>query len=318
MDRTRTETGRMAHTYSIVAIDTASGEMGGAVQSHYFSVGSDVLWAEPGVGVVDTQAMVNFSYGQNGLDLLRKGLAPNDVVAKLTSEDEACGMRQLAVLSTDGDVAAWTGERCVKGAGHIVGKGFSVQANMMLKDTVWGAMAKAFETMSGPLAERMLAALDAAEAEGGDIRGRQSAAMVVVRTKPTGKRWEDRLLDLRVEDHPEPLAELRRLLTIKRAYQHMDKGDQEMEKGDMAKALFHYSSAEAMVPDNEEMMFWHAVTLANTGFLDDAQHLFEMVFDKDDRWRELAKRLVPGGFLTVTEEQLEKIVRVKHRQCSIK
>lgn len=309
---------RLAHTYSIVAVDQERGEMGAAVQSHWFSVGTSVIWAEPGVGVVATQAMVNISYGPNGLALLRRGLLPQEVLERLTAADEARHMRQLAILSPEGEVAAWTGSGCIAEAGHLTGDGFSVQANMMLRDTVWSAMAETFVSTEGPLAERMLAALDAAEKEGGDIRGRQSAALVVVRTGSTGRVWEDRIIDLRVDDSHQPLEELRRLLSVKRAYEHMDQGDLEMERGDMAKALYHYSSAEEMVPDNEEMMFWHAVTLVNNGHLDDAAHLFNMVFAKNDNWRELLRRLFPAGLLKVTKEQLEGLVKVKDAHCTLK
>jgi uncharacterized Ntn-hydrolase superfamily protein len=318
MSEERSPINKLAHTYSIIAVDPGSGEMGGAVQSHYFSVGTAVLWAEPGAGVVATQALVNLSYGPRGLEMLRSGLSPKDTVAKLTGEDECRNIRQLAVLSADGNVETWTGKNCIKDAGHVTGEGFSAQANMVINDRVWPAMAIAFQASKGPLAERLLAALDAAEAAGGDIRGRQSAALLIVKTRSTGKIWEDRTVDLRVDDAPEPLAELRRLLRTKRAYDHADKGDLEMERGDMAKALFHYSEAESMMPDNAEMMFWHAVTLANNGHHDDARHLFTMIFEKDDNWRELARRLVPAGLLKVTDEQLERIVRVKPRQCSIK
>jgi uncharacterized Ntn-hydrolase superfamily protein len=309
---------RLAHTYSIIAIDPETGEMGGAVQSHWFSVGTAVLWAEAGVGVVATQALTNISYGPRGLELMKGGMTAKEVVSRLTEEDGSRETRQLAVLSVDGGIEAWTGRRCIKHAGHIVGDNFSVQANMMLKDTVWPAMAKAFTAVKGPLAERLLAALDAAEAAGGDIRGRQSAAVLIVRTDATGNVWEDRTVDLRADDCSDPLAELRRLLKVKMAYDHMNEGDTEIEKGDMAKALFHYSSAESMVPENEEMMFWHAVTLANKGHYGDAKHLFDAVFEKNENWRELAKRLVPAGMLKVTEEQLGKMLEDKPRQCNFK
>jgi len=301
----------LAHTYSIVARDPATGEMGVAVQSHWFSVGSVVSWAEAGVGAIATQSLVNVSFGPEGLELLRQGSDARQVLDILISEDEGRDYRQLAIVDAKGNVAAYTGKKCVPEAGHIVGDNFSVQANLMLNDKVWPAMNKAFRESQGPLAERLIEALQAAQNEGGDIRGQQSAAVLVVRGEATGKVWVDRLIDLRIEDHPDPVNELKRLLRVHRAYEHMNNGDLAVEKGDMDSAMREYSAAEKMFPENLEMKFWHAVTLAGTGKVDESLPLFKEVFMKDENWRTLTPRLVPVGLLTVSEEDLKKIISVK-------
>ena len=300
----------LAHTYSIVARDPDTGEMGVAVQSHWFSVGSIVSWGEAEVGVVATQSFVNVSFGPRGLALLKRGKTANQVVEALIASDDGRDVRQLAVLGTDGTVDAYTGQNCIPGAGHIVGENYSVQANLMKNDKVWPAMAEAFENSSGSLAERMIMSLEAAQNAGGDIRGKQSASILIVKGESSGKVWEDRLIDLRVEDHPEPVKELKRLLQVFRAYEHMNKGDLAVEHGDMKLAMEEYSAAEDMFPDNEEMKYWHAVTLVNNGDLNNALPLFKAVFSKNEDWKELTPRLVPIGLLNVSDEELEKILSV--------
>lgn len=300
---------RPVHTYSIVARDPVTGDLGVAVQSHWFSVGSVVPWAEAGVGAVATQSLVNVSFGPRGLALLREGMNAGSVVDSLIATDEGRDVRQLAVVDAHGGVAARTGKRCIPEAGHQIGDGYSVQANLMLTDRVVPAMARAFEKSTGTLAERMIRALEAAEKEEGDIRGKQSAAILVVRGEPTGNVWMDRLVDLRVEDHPEPVKELSRLLDLWRAYDYMNRGDLAMEKNDVAGALDAYRTAEEMFPGNLEMKFWHAVSLANAGFLDEALPLFREIFAKDENWRTLTKRLPSVGFLEVEEEELDQILK---------
>jgi uncharacterized Ntn-hydrolase superfamily protein len=297
-------------TYSIVARDPETGEMGVAVQSHWFSVGSIVSWGEAGVGVVATQSFVNPAFGPNGLELLKSGMTAEQVVDKLIAEDEGRDVRQLAIIDVNGNVKSYTGKNCIPGAGNIVGENYSVQANLMLNDKVPSAMSKAFEESTGPLAERMMAALFAAENVGGDIRGKQSAAILVVKGKSTGKVWEDRLIDLRVEDDPYPLDKLDRLLKIHRAYGHMNAGDLAVEHGDMELAMKEYSAAEKMFPDNEEMKYWHAVTLATRGDVEGSLPLFKAVFKKNENWKILTPRLVPIGLLNVSKEQLQKILSV--------
>lgn len=298
----------LAHTYSIVARDSDTGEMGVAVQSHWFSVGSIVSWGEAGVGVVATQSFVNPSFGPRGIEMMKEGMTAEEVVDKLIELDDGRDVRQLAILDVNGNVKAYTGKNCIPGAGHFVGENYSVQANLMLNETVWSAMSEAFENTTGPLAERMVAALEAAENAGGDIRGKQSACILVVKGKSTGKVWEDRLIDLRVEDHPEPVKEIKRLLKVHRAYEHMNKGDLAVEHGDMELAMKEYSAAEEMFPENEEMKYWHAVTLVNNGDLENALPLFEDVFSKNEDWKTLTPRLIPIGLLKVNEEQLKLIL----------
>ncbi len=300
-----------AHTFSIVARDPETGEMGVAVQSHWFSVGTEVTWGEAGVGVIATQSFINVSFGPRGLEMLKSGMTAKQVVDSLIAADEGRDLRQLAVLDASGNVASYTGKNCVPAAGNIIGNNFSVQANLMLNNTVWPAMADAFKKANGPLAERMVAALEAGQKVGGDIRGRQSAALLVVRGKSTGKVWKDRLIDLRVDDSQEPIKELKRLLKLHRAYDHMNAGDLAVEKNDMPKALKEYSTAEEMFPDNLEMKYWHAVTLANNGRFKESLPIFKEVFDKDKNWRILTPRLVPVGLLNVNEDQLKTIINLK-------
>ena len=301
----------LAHTFSIVARDAETGEMGVAVQSHWFSVGSIVSWAEAGVGAIATQSFVNASFGPRGLEMLKEGKTAQEVLEALIDADEGRDVRQLAIIDAHGNVAAHTGKRCISEAGHIVGNNFSVQANMMLKNTVWSAMAKAFHETEGSLAERLIAALEAAQSEGGDIRGKQSAALIIVKGKSTGKLWEDRVIDLRVEDHPEAVKEIKRLLRVYRAYEYMNAGDLAMEKNDVEGALKAYGSAEAMFPDNLEMKYWHAISLANIGRVDDALPMFTEIFKKDNNWRLLTERLPSVGLLSVDKKDLERIVSLE-------
>jgi uncharacterized Ntn-hydrolase superfamily protein len=272
---------RPVHTYSIVARDPATGELGVAVQSHWFAVGPIVPWAEAGVGAVATQSFIDPSYGALGLELMRAGRSALDALKALLAGDEGREVRQVAMIDAQGRVAAHTGSKAIQAAGHFVGKDCSVQANLMASERVWPEMARAFESASGDLADRMLAALDAAQAVGGDIRGKQSAALIVVRGKSTGRPWADRVFDLRVDDHPEPLQELRRLVTLQRAYNHMNAGDLAMEKKDNDAALREYGAAARLVPENAEMVYWHAVALVNMGRVDDSLPLFRRAFAMD-------------------------------------
>lgn len=303
--------GPFAHTYSIVAVDSASGEIGAAVQSHWFSVGSVVIWAEAGVGAVATQSFVNPSFGPRGLQLLEANISPHRALQALIASDEGRDYRQVALINAEGESAAYTGKKCVAEAGHLNGTYYSVQANMMRNAAVWPAMKNAFLNTEGPLAERLVAALEAAQAEGGDIRGKQSAALLVVRGASTGMVWKDRLIDLRVEDHPHPVKEIKRLLKVHRAYQHMNAGDAAMEKGEVQKALDEYRTAEMMQPENTEMKYWHAVSLANIGKLKAALPLFHDIFRADESWKELTRRLVAPGILKVNKEQLNEILQIK-------
>lgn len=301
-----------AHTYSIVAYDSLTGEMGVAVQSHWYSVGTIVSWGEAGVGVVATQSFVNPSFGPRGLALLKQGLNAKQVLDLLIESDDGRDVRQVAILDSKGNVAAHTGKNCVDDAGHILGKNYSVQANMMLNNTVWNAMSEAFENSSGPLEERLMLTLEAAENAGGDIRGKQSAALLVVKPESTGQIWLDRKVDIRVDDNAEPLKELRRILKVHKAYEHMNRGDLAVEHNDMDLAMKEYSAAEEMFPDNEEMKYWHAVTLANIGQVEESLPLFEEVFKKNANWVKLTPRLIKSKLLIVDEKNLEKILALSH------
>jgi uncharacterized Ntn-hydrolase superfamily protein len=241
---------------------------------------------------------------------MRGGTSADEALKSLLAKDEGRDVRQVAMIDARGRVAAHTGAKCIEAAGDHVGANYSVQANLMSNAKVWPAMARAFESARGDLAERMLAALDAAQAVGGDIRGRQSAAIVVVKAESTGKPWADRLFDLRVDDHPEPLRELRRLVRLQRAYNHMNAGDAAVERKDNEGALREYSAAEALVPDNIEMVYWHAVALANMNRVEEALPLFRRVFAADPNWRTLTPRLVKSGILPDDKKLLERIVNV--------
>jgi uncharacterized Ntn-hydrolase superfamily protein len=296
-------------TFSIVARDPHTGDLGVAVQSHWFSVGSIVSWAEPGVGAIATQSLVEVSFGPRGLDLLRAGKSAEEAGRALIAEDPNPDGRQLAIVDAKGGVVVYTGPRCIPEAGHFAGEGFTCQANMMLNDKVWPAMADAYQRAEGqPLAERMLAALQDGQAMGGDIRGQQSAAILVVKGESSGKIWEDRLIDLRVEDHPSAVAEIGRVLKVFRAYEHMNQGDRALELNDAKLALQEYAAAEALNPENLEMRFWHAVSLANLGRVFESLTIFKLVFAADPNWRTLAGRLHATGYLTVNESALKQIL----------
>ena len=299
------------HTYSIVAYDEETGELGVAVQSHWFSVGSLVPWAKAGVGAVATQSFVKVEYGPEGLLRMENGQSAQEALNGLISEDSGESVRQVAMIDVHGDVAAHTGSKCIYAAGHLIGKNYSVQANLMDKESVWPAMAKAFEGAEGDLAEKMMMALEAAEIEGGDIRGKQSAAMLIVSGDPTGVAWKDIVLDLRVDDHAEPLNELRRLIRIHRAYQHANKGDHLLEKDDIEKALIEYEKASEFYPENPELPYWAAITMASKGNLDKALPIFLDVFKREPRLRTLTPRLVNSGLLPNDKQMLKQILEVR-------
>jgi uncharacterized Ntn-hydrolase superfamily protein len=279
-------------TYSIVARDKKTSEFGVAVQSHYFQVSPAVPWAQAGVGAVATQSHVNLSYGPLGLELLQAGYTAEQGLAALTAGDPRAEVRQCAIVDAAGNVAAHTGAKCIPAAGHTLGDGFSCQANLMEKDTVWDAMAEAFTTTDAPLAERMMAALEAAEAEGGDIRGKQSAAMLVVAATGTGRPWDDRIIDLRVEDAAEPLPELRRLLRIKRAYMTAGDADHLEESGDIAGAVAKLHESLAIAPEMVELRFMTGVSMASAGDIDGGCVLIAEAIRKNGRWLEMLRRLV--------------------------
>ena len=298
--------GPLVHTYSIVARDPETGQLGVAVQSHYFAVGTVVTWAEGGVGAVATQSVADPAYGKLGLDLMRAGKAAPDTLAGLLASDSLKEIRQVAMVDSRGRVAAHTGSRTIPEAGHIIGDGFSVQANMMLKNSVWPAMAEAYRSSKGELVDRLLAALDAAEAEGGDIRGRQSAAILIVEGQGTGRPWHDTIFDLRVDDAPEPLVEIRRLVSIRRAYIHDRRADAALAASDLDAMEREYAAAERLIGENPEMRYWHAVALLGHGKIDAGIAILREVAARDRNWVELTLRL-PARFLHVDSSVIEQI-----------
>lgn len=299
---------RPVHTYSIVARDPGTGQLGVAVQSHWFSVGSSVAWAESGVGAIATQSFIDPSYGANGLVLMRTGRTAAQALAGLVAADAHPEVRQVGMVDASGGTAVHTGSLAIAEACDFEGEAFTVQANLMHHDTVCEAMIRAYSSTAGDLAERLMAALEAAEAEGGDIRGRQSAALLVVAPEPSGRPWQDRVFDLRVDDHREPLVELRRLLSVARAYQHMNEGDEQVTQGNIDAAVEEYEAAEELLPGESEPIFWHAVTLASVGRVDESLPLFAEAYRLRPEWRELVPRLVPAQLLPDDQEMIERIV----------
>jgi uncharacterized Ntn-hydrolase superfamily protein len=303
----------LVHTFSIVARDPATGEMGVAVQSHWFSVGSIVTWAEAGVGAIATQSFVDPGYGMRGLQLMRRGAAAPDALDRLVKADAQRDGRQVAMIDAAGRVSAYTGKSAIAAAGHIVGQNFSAQANLMANDRVWPAMAKAFETTKGDLADRMLAALEAAQSVGGDIRGRQSAAILIVKGKSSGRPWAgaDRVFDLRVDDAPEPIVELKRLIRLQRAYGHANHGDELMTEKKVEEALEEYKAAARLAPEILELPFWHAVTLASIGREAEAAPIFKAVFAKEPVWADLITRLPAAGLFPNDRALIERIQKLR-------
>ena len=279
-----------AMTYSIVARDPATGELGAAVQSHWFSVGALCPWARPGVGAVATQSIVEPAYGPNGLERLAAGQPAEEALAGLLAADPMAPLRQVGIVDATGRVAAHTGERCVPCAGHVVRENWTCQANMMLRDTVPAAMSAAFEAVDGDLAERLMAALDGAEAEGGDVRGRQSAALLVVR--PDGEPWRRRI-DLRVDDHADPVGELRRLLNLQRAYELGGEADELAGAGRAAEAAELYRRAAELAPASTELQFWGGLAIAQLGDLDEGTEAVRRAGEAAPGLLTLLDRLTP-------------------------
>jgi uncharacterized Ntn-hydrolase superfamily protein len=352
---------RPVHTFSIVARDPQTGQIGVAVQSHWFSVGSIVTWAEAGVGAVATQSFVDPSYGPNGLYLMRNGKSSQDALRALIAADGGRSVRQVAMVDATGNAVSWTGEKDIQAAGGIVGAGpaacvaektcpagtkaslqvciayqrsgardaedtggdeaycgkdFAAQANLMSNNTIWLAMANTYEATKGDLADRLLAALDAAQAAGGDTRGRQSAAILIVEGKRQPAPWMGRIFDLRVDDAARPLKELRRLVALQRAYNHMNAGDLAVEHKDNEAALREYSAAEdiasktpGVLPSRlAEMIYWHAVALVNMNRVDESLPMFKRAFSIEKGWIELTPRLPKSGLLPDDPKLIERIV----------
>ena len=315
-DAPQLPSGPLVHTYSIVARDPATGEMGVAVQSHWFAVGSIVTWAEAGVGAVATQSFVDPGYGMKGLDLMRKGTTAPEALRQLVAADKQPDGRQVAMIDADGRVDAYTGKSAIAAAGHHVGNQFSVQANMMASERIWPAMAAAYESTKGDLADRLLAALEAAERAGGDARGRQSAAILVVKATSTGRPWvgADRVFDLRVDDDPQPVSELRRLIRLQRAYAHANHGDELMTEQKVDEALKEYEASSKIAPEILELPFWHAVTLASVGREKEAEPIFRAVFAREPQWVELLTRLPAAGLMPNDPALIRRILALAPRK----
>jgi uncharacterized Ntn-hydrolase superfamily protein len=277
-------------TYSIVARDPVTGELGVAVQSHWFAVGPIVPWARAGVGAVATQANAEVSYGPRALELLENGTDPQHALEQLLAEDPSAASRQVAVLDASGAVAAHTGRSCIAFAGHVTGEGVSCQANIMASERVWPTMIDAFTGADGSLTLRLLAALEAAELAGGDIRGRQSAAIVVVPGE--AERWRT-VVSLRVEDHPEPLEELRRLVALHGAYELANRADKLLNEGRYDEAADVYEEASSLVPESHELRFWAGLGAAQAGDFDSAVAQVQAAIRMQPSWLELLARLPP-------------------------
>ncbi len=288
---------RLVHTYSVVARDPHSGQLGVAVQSHFFSVGSIVPWAEAGVGVVATQAFANANYGPEGLALMREGRNAEQVLETLLKADEEREIRQVALVDAQGSIAVHTGNKCIPAAGHLIGENFSVQANMMVNDSVWPAMKRAYEEASGDLADHMMAALEAAQEAGGDLRGQQAAAMLIVTGERQQKPWEGRLFDLRVDDHPQPVEELKRLVSIRKTWQLFEKSNELAHAQRVDEALSVLKQAIALQPDNVELKFRSTEILFMSGQPQEALATFREVFSKETAWAEMIPRLASVGLL---------------------
>lgn len=286
---------RPVHTFSIVARDPVTGDLGVAVQSHWFNVGAMVIHAEPGVGAVATQSVPDPAYGPLGLQMMKVGKSAPEALKALLAVDSEAAVRQVGMVDAQGRAASHTGDLDIPEAGGIVGEGFAVQANMMGKRTVWPAMAKAYrEALKNPkldLADRLLAALRAAQDEGGDFRGMQSAAILIVKGKSSGQPWNDKLFDLRVEDNVEPITELARLVKLQRAYGLMNQGDAFVAKSQWKEALEAYSAAAQLAPHIVELPYWHAVALVNGGRVQESLPIFKEVFRREPKWRDAARRL---------------------------
>lgn len=295
-------------TYSIVARDPETGQLGVAVQSHWFSVGSVVTWAEPGVGAIATQSFAEPAYGPRGLALLRLGVDPVTALAALTSADADQSRRQVAFVDVIGRVAVHTGDQCIEAAGHVTADGVSCQANMMRGAAVWPAMLEAYQSSKGGLADRLMAALDAAEAAGGDIRGRQSAAMLIVKGTGSRQPWQDRVVDLRVDDAPDPLGELRRLLSVHRGYEQMEVAEQREIGGDMPGSLEAYERARALLAGNDEATFWAAILMADAGRVEEGKAMLADIASREPGWSELLRRLPAAGLLTNGEATVASLL----------
>jgi uncharacterized Ntn-hydrolase superfamily protein len=299
-----------------VARDPQTGALGVAVQSHYFGAGRVVTWAEAGVGAVATQSIPDVAYGPKGLELMAAGTPASDALATLVAKDPMEMVRQVAMVDATGRVATHTGAGCVAQAGHVTGDQVSVQANMMEKPTVWPAMLDAYRSASGDLATRLLSALEAAEAEGGDVRGKQSAAILVVAGERTDAPWDHKLFDLRVDDSPEPLTELRRLIDYNRAFD-LQAGvlfggllfapEIDPNGAELADAIVALDKAQAVIDPNREPTFWSVVLLAKAGRVDEARERLARACQTNERWAQFLGSLPAAGVLPPDADLLARL-----------
>ena len=284
-------------TYSIIGRDPATGATGIAVQSRWFHAGQDLAWIEPGVGAVCTQALTDPSYGPRGLALMREGRSPADALAEATAADDGREVRQVAYMDAEGNVAQHTGAACVEAAGHVVGRDCCAQGNMLARDTCWHAMVDAFADAAGDLTDRLLAALESAEREGGDARGRQAARILVRPARATGVQWEDRIVDLSVIDHPDPVPELRRLVDVRRAYDRLGSALDHARSGDHEAAADEADRAHRLAPDDDQIAFWRATILGAAGRTDDAAEALRAATAAHPGWPDYLRRCIDAGLL---------------------
>jgi uncharacterized Ntn-hydrolase superfamily protein len=295
-------------TYSIVARDPSTGELGVAVQSHWFAAGSVVPWAEAGVGAVATQASVEVAYGPRALDLLRAGATAAEAMEELVARDSDRDVRQVAIVDAAGNVANHTGARTIPEAGHSDGDGFSCQANMMWDDTVWDAMARAYTGTDGDLPMRLLAALDAAQEERGDVRGQQAAGILIVEADKLDEPWRGVRMHLHTDDHDDPLGDLRRLVEVHQAYEHLQRSEDLALEGDKEGARRETEAALSMAPDNDEVRFWTALGMAQAGYIDEAKGLIGQVYANYPGWEELLRRLAAHKLIDLAPDTVDDLL----------
>jgi uncharacterized Ntn-hydrolase superfamily protein len=290
-------------TYSIVARDPETGRFGVAVQSHFLGVGPVVPWLEAGVGAIATQAQVDVSFGPLGLELLREGRSAAQVVAALVASDPNAQVRQLGVVDREGRAAAFTGEKTIPAAGHLVRDGFTVQGNLLERDTCWPAMAAAYEAALAeglPFSERLIRAMEAAEAEGGDVRGRQSSAIMIVEADVQAAPRRGKVLDARVDDHPDPVPELRRLVSLYESYDLVETEDDATDPD-------RYAEARRRAPEAYELVFWMGVEHLRHGDLEGARRELAIAFAADTRWRTTLQHLVDARWENLTPELVAQL-----------
>lgn len=295
-------------TYSIIARDPDTGQIGAAVQSFYFNVGPRAIWVRPGVGAVATQMMIEPAYGHRGLELMKAGANAGTALETLLAEDASSSQRQVAMLDAHGGVAAHTGAQCIAFSGHVASDGVSVQGAMLRQDKTWDAMYEAFQLSTGPLAERLISALKAAERVGGDVRGPRAAALIVVAGERTAQPWSDYLINLRVDDHPNPVGELERLLEYNGFFSRADRAFAEALAGNMKAALAEFALLERERAEDCDVAFRHGVLLALDGQVSHARTRLNVCYKSDAGWRDAVSRLPAAGFLPADPDMLAQLL----------